>query len=295
MFPNLFHAAFREQRLGLMLTVLVAVLVYLASLAFAAQGALATATQGFSRSAQSRLTIEVPVPEETAKTTKEERLKSVVDALHTFPEVTSTSILSNNEVVRLLKPWFSNADVVASLPLPTLIDVDANAPSEPTMNHIKDKLKEISQDIRVQSRAEGMDSVLRLINSLRLLAALMIGLTMLTLVIAISLICRAAMAVHHDMVELLHFMGATDKVIVKQFMHPTLRFAAPAALGGFACALITTVGLAYLARAFWGAPIIAASSWALPGALTALVPVAAIAVALMTVRISILSSLKRMP
>jgi len=280
---NLFASAFREQRLGLMFAVLVAVMVYLASLAVAAEGALASFTSGWSLNVQSRLTVEVPFPAGSASK-QEARVKKVMDALRAIPDVAQVLPLSEADMAQLIKPWIDDASSFASLPLPTLIDVDVKDRSSLDGEALRQKLAPAVRDVRVTGRTEGLDQLLRLVDSFRLLAWLMIALTALILVIAISLICRAAIAVQHDTVELLHFMGATDGDIARQFLYHARRLSLPASLIGFVFAVLTSVVLVYFLHSFWGQTPSPGLAWLAPGAMMALVPLAALVVALTTAR-----------
>ncbi len=292
---NLFTSAFREQRLGLMFTVLVAALVYLASLAVAAQGGLAVVSSGWSRNVQGRLTVEVPFPDDGNAQAHNDHVKKITAALKAMPDVTSVAPLSDSEIASLLKPWFMEGPVLASLPLPALIDIDLKNVTPATTQELRKKLMPIDGDVRISSRAEGLDQLMRLIDGLRIVAGVMIALTGLTLVIAISLICRAAMAVQHDTIELLHFMGATDSDIAGQFVNHARRLSLPAAFLGFLGAAATSVLLFYLMQGFWGLTLAAGHSWFAPGIVMAFVPLAAIIVALVTTRVSVLTFLRRMP
>lgn len=292
---NLFAAAFREHRLGLMFMILVMTLVYLASLAVAAQGALATASDGWSRNVQGRLTVEVPFPASGSASAQIERIKKVTATLQAMPEIDKLAPLPESEIARLLKPWFSETVLLTSLPLPTLIDIETKNAEPLSVVTLREKLSPIVNDIRVSSRAEGLDNLLRLVSGLRLLAGLMIVLTTLTLIIAIILICRAAMAVQHDTIELLHFMGATDSDIARQFLHHARRLSLPASLAGFAAAIATAVLLLYLMRSVWDQPVVFDRVLLMPGVMMALVPIAAVLVAMAAARIAVLSLLRRMP
>lgn len=289
---NLFTVAFREHRLGFMFVLLTVALVYLATLAIAAQSGLAALSSGWSRNVQGRMTVEIPFPDD-AKTQKE-RVKKITEGLRALPEIAEVSPVPDSEVARLLKPWFSESSRLASLPLPSLIDIETKEADSLSSSALHEKLSLLVSDARVVSRAEGLDGLLNLVRSLRLLAAFMIFLTALTLVIAITLICRAAMAVQHDTIELLHFMGATDSDIARQFLHHIRRLSLPASLLGFAGAVASVFVLLYLLHNAWGQPLTFDRAWAVPGVMMTLVPVTAVLVAMAGARVAVLSLLRRM-
>jgi cell division transport system permease protein len=138
-----------------------------------------------------------------------------------------------------------------------------------------------------------MGSLLRLINGLSLIARLMVFLAALTIVIAIVLVCRAALAAQHETVALLHLMGASDADIARQFQTHARRLSVPAAVAGFGLAALTFAVLALLFSHFTAQP--SAFSWLRPALMGLAAPVAAVAVATITARFSVLRLLWRMP
>lgn len=292
---NLFALAFRQQKLGIMLTAIMAIMVYLATLATAVQTSLAHVTSAWGNDLQGRMTVEIPAPNGEDAKSQSNRIKQVMDTLKSMPELEKVEKLPDDDIARLLKPWISDSSVLKSLPLPTLIDVQALEGTSIEAETLHKKLSVISSDLKVDNHADWLKQLLLIVRSLSVVAGLMVLLTGTTLAIAIALICRAAMALQHETIELLHIMGATDMDIVKQFQIHTRRLSLPAAAAGFLLALLTIIVLSGMFGHFLGHAPSVNISWFMFGSVVAIVPLAAIAVAVITARISILSLLRRMP
>ncbi len=292
---NLFATAFRQQRLGLMFAAIMAIMVYLATLALAAQISIAKMAFVWSHDLQGSFTIEIPPSPSDAPKAQVERTQKIVSALRTLPGVAEVMPLSDEETAQLLKPWINEPAVLRSLPLPVLIDVRMGAQQTIEANVLQDKLAAIAPEAQVNNHAEELAPLQHLIQGFGVLGGLMIVLTSFTLIITISLICRAAMAVQRETLDLLHLIGTVNTDIACQFQFHTCRLAWPAAVGGFVLALLTAGLLLVLYGHFGPQPPAFNVSWLVSIGIMALVPVAAVIVAVVTARYSVLSLLKQMP
>src|SRR5690606_8684376 len=106
---------------------------------------------------------------------------------------------------------------------------------------------------------------------------------------------RAGLAVHADVIDVLHLVGARDSYIAKQFERRALVLGLAGGLGGLAFAGVSVFAIGYFlgqVRLF-GLPDVALTTvqWAI---LAALAPAAAL-VAMVTARITVVRALARMP
>jgi cell division transport system permease protein len=131
------------------------------------------------------------------------------------------------------------------------------------------------------------------------------GLAIVAMVSAASVLTvvfttRAGLAVHRDVIELLHMMGARDGYIARQFQREALRLGFAGGIGGLILAAVTIWGLGHAADAvsIFGdeaalLPDLELVAWQW-GALV-LLPVAAGIAAMVTARLTVLSALARLP
>lgn len=292
---NLFDTAFRHQRLGLMFSIIMTIMVFLGSLAMAAQATLVRTSLSWEYDLRSRLTVEVPSVPDEAPEMRVARAEKVRQALLAKSQVASATLVPREETTQLLKPWISDPALFAALPLPTLIDVDLKVGRSVPAADLADELSRITDGVLVHSHANWMDRLMGFLTGLGILAIVMLILTGIALVATIGVVCRAAMSVQHDTIELLHFMGATDVSIAKQFQHYIRVLSIPASLIGFLLAVVTLGFLTLLLGSLGGLSLIASSSWVTVGSVMAVIPIGATILAILTARFSVQKFLRRLP
>ncbi len=281
---QLFAPAFRQRKMGGLFAAIVAVTVYIASLAMAGEAALSSVTLAWNEGIAGRMTAEIPAAADESSTPQAERVKQALSVLRGMPGVTNVAVVPEAETVKLLKPWIADADLVKKLPLPVLIDISLNPGAAPKAAEMEGRLKAAVSDARIDDHAAWLADLSRFIRSLALVAGFMVLLTALMLIAAMSLVCRAVMATERETIELLHVMGANDGDIAGHFEHHARRLAAPASFLGFALALLSMAALLFFLRDVIDPGSLGLSRWLgllLP---VLLVPFAAIAAASVAAR-----------
>ena len=291
---KLFDTAFRHQRLGLMFSIIMVIMVYLGSLAMAGQAVLVRTSLSWEYSLKSRLTVEVPANPDETPAIRIDRAQKVATMLREMPEVGDVVVVPEEETTKLLKPWVSDPALFAALPLPTLIDVDLKGSRTVDQDDVVHALSRAADGITIHSHATWMDRLLGFLTGLGILAGIMLVLTAVALVASIIVICRAAMSAQHDTIELLHFMGAADSSIARQFQNYILLLAIPASAIGFVMAAVTLGALTLLLGSLGGLSLIATSSWVTVGSVMAVIPLGAIILAVLTARLSVQKFLRQL-
>lgn len=292
---SLFAPSFRYQHLSWFFVALVGIMVYVATFATATEATLSAITMTWNIGAQSRLTVEIPATEDEATQSQADRVKQALDILHAMPGLKQVTPLPDDEAAKLLKPWINQPELLKAIALPTLIDVERKSDSDVNAAIIQEKLKPVADDIRVDDHASWLADIKHLVNGLAVMAGLMIILTAITLIIAISLICRAIMATERETISLLHIIGAEDDVIAKNFQFHAQRLAGRAAWASFALALLSVAVLLFFLRRFADLTLLQPLHWAGLGLSILIVPLAAIAIAAFSARLSALKLLRAMP
>ncbi len=291
---NLFDTAFRHQRLGVMFSIIMTIMVYLGSLAMAAQATLVRTSISWEYDLRSRLTVEVSVLPDEAQDVRLARAEKIASVLREQDEVASVALVPQEETTRLLKPWISDPALFAALPLPILVDVDLKIGRSVDHKVLMAELSKVAEGLSIHSHANWMDRLMGFLTGLGVLAGIMLILTAVALVATIIVVCRAAMSAQHDTIELLHFMGATDASIAVQFQKYIRTLSIPAALIGFLLAALTLGFLTLLLASLGGLSLIAVSSWVTLGGVMAVIPVGATILAVLTARLSVQKFLQRL-
>jgi len=273
---------------------IISVMVYLAMLMLAGVLVLAGATTSWETGLSGRYTVQIPPLDGETTEESEQRLNRAISVLTRTPGIAAAKRVPLTEVAASLEPWLGAGTSVLDLPLPHLIDVSLNP--EQTVN-----LKQLRQQLTIAVAGASLDDhgiwrrqIADLIFALQILAAGIITLITTCAVFAVVFATRSGIAVHRDVIQVLHLIGATDGYIAGQFQRHALRLALK---GGFAGAVLAAVTLSIF---IWGVvefdPLLMPDMRFTPWHWTAIfmVPVIASIIAMRAARATVLRALERM-
>jgi cell division transport system permease protein len=278
------------------LDLVIAVMAFLASLALGASLVAEVTAQSWQAGLAESLTVQILPP---AGPQPERRLAKETDAALSILQDTRGIIhvqaLSDSESRSLVAPWLGSAAVIKDLPLPRLIDAKLQPGASVDMAELQQRLKKEAPDSLLDDHARWLERLKRLANAVIWSAWGIMGLIALATAAAVTFATRAGLAAHHDIVSLLHLMGARGGFIARAFEWHYFTSAVLAAFIGasLAGALLVTAGRleqSGIEPVPFLPPITLAPSqliWLL------LVPLAAGLIALATTRISVLAVLNR--
>lgn len=280
---------------------LLAVMVYLAALA--ATGALSA--RGYLAVWDTQLdgSATVQIPHTTTDSgTRLERREAVMRLLRVTPGVVSAQPLPEKAAARLLEPWLG-AELLAALPMPTLIDLRLSADQPVDLTRLAARLENAAPGTTIDDHARWLADARRLARTITVTGGLVLVLVGLTAVLAVVFAVRTGLAVHREEIQILHLIGAPDRYIARQFQRHAARMALLGGLVGMVLAVGTLAGLRW-----W---LSGAEQMFAPAGLTALIqaiqfgwiewavmlglPLAAAVIATAAARTSVLSALARMP
>lgn len=290
-----FQPAFRHRRLGAFMAVIVAVMVYMATFVTAAEASLAVMTLAWNRDLTSRMTVEIPAVDDEASMPQAERVKQALSVLRAMPGITHVVSVPADDASRLLSPWITDAELLRALPIPSLIDLERLPGSNVTADSVRQQLKPTLRDVRVDDHSVWMADLARFVDGIAAFGAMMVVLSGLTLVLAVSIVCRAIMATEKDTISLLHVMGAEDNDIAAHFQIHARRIARSVAVMGFLFAVFSAGILMYFLRHFSDPLLLQPVHWAGIAALILSVPLMALWIISVSARQSVLGFLRTMP
>ena len=272
---------------------IIALMVYLATLAVAGAFALgATAAQW--RGAQSdRLTIQLPPPDSPAS--GDQRAALVIDILRSTAGVATVRRLDRRELVGLLEPWLGTANITPGLPLPDLIDVTVERGAKPDLDALARRLETAAPGATLDDPGRWMGRLATAASAVQALALMLTALIAGAAAATVMVATRASLAVHRETIELLHLIGAQDGFVARAFGRRALVLGLRGGLIGLGLA-----GLTYmlLQRATSGldAPLMPRLDWS-PVSLATLaaLPLASAAIAMLTARFTVLRALAKLP
>ncbi len=281
---------------GRFLPWLVAVMVYLAALALVSAMAMSKIVTRWDHGLSGQITVQLPVSEsDLTEAEITNRREEVLTLLQQSPGVLSANHIGREETAALLEPWLGQTSGLSELPLPDLIAVEIDQLDPPSTASLTARLIEIVPGATIDDHQRWLGNLLNLARSIEIVAALVVLLVGLSAVIMVVFVTRMGLAVHYQIVELLHLIGAQDGYIAREFQTHSLKLGFFGGLVGVALAALTIFGITRLLGQADTALLPALSlrplEWVILGAL----PFASALVAMVTARLTVLRTLSRIP
>ncbi|MBO6782706.1 MAG: cell division protein [Alphaproteobacteria bacterium] len=269
---------------------IVALMVFLGTLMFAVALLVSDAVETWDTTLTGRITIQVPLREAAP-----EKVEALVEILRSTDGIAAVRALPPDESRALLVPWLGEGVVGSGLPVPLLIDVEVAPGSRIDPVVLEARLVETIEGIAVDDHRAWLSALINLARTAELLALAILALIAASAVIAVVFTTRSGLAVHSAIIELLHQMGARDAYIAGQFQIQAMLLAARGGLGGAAAAGVVLLIFAWIGRgvesAFLPRLNLSVGDWLL----LLVVPASAIAISMLTARMTVLRALARMP
>ncbi len=201
--------------LGRFLPWIIGFMVYLSVLAVAGLLAMDGMAERWRTGIESTMTVQIPASDDPKR--DDERVKNVVGVLRAIPEVIRTESIPQPQILGLLEPWIGKDLAAQDLPLPRLVDVDLRPGSNPDMAMITDRLQRAAPGAIIDDHRIWLRRLLDLIHSAQALAGAILAFIALATVGTVVFTTRTGLAIHMDVIEVLHFIGAQDDYIADQF------------------------------------------------------------------------------
>ena len=274
---------------------LIAPTVYLAAIAIAAMLALGGALREWDRGLAGTMTVELP-----SNASSDANVNAVVALLRGTQGITSAVPLDRTMEGKLLAPYLGTAVAPEELDLPRLIDVRVAAGGALNVETLRAKLSGAMPGAVLDDHQQWLDRLYMLALSVEAAGLAIVAMVSAAAVLTVVFTTRAGLAMHRDVIELLHMMGARDGYIARQFQREALRLGCAGGVGGLILAAVTIWGLGHAADAvsIFGEeaallPDLRLLAWQW-GALV-LLPLAAGVAAMVTARVTVLRALARLP
>ena len=179
-----------------------------------------------------------------------ENVAALLNAIKQTPGVKSARTLEQEELNRLLKPWFSSDELINELPIPRVIDVVLDENFTLDIDVLQSLLKYYTTNATVDIHRTWLNRLSALISSLKMLAygvlCLIIGSTIVLVIYATT----TTVSLHRPVIDLLHLIGATDGYVARQISLKVFDFSIRGALYGFIMAVPIVLGIGYYIRSF---------------------------------------------
>jgi len=270
-------------------------MVYLALIAATVALLVDHVTQRWQRDLSGQLTVELPAAPGEDATQRAERVDAAVDEISETNGVIGTRVLDQAEVTRLLAPWLGEQANDLGVALPDLVAVSLQPDIRPNLSELAARLQVASPGAVIDDHAAFNAHALNFLHTIEVLAISLLALVLVATAGVVAFVARAGLSIHRRIVEIVHLVGAHDSYVARQFQAQAFRYGFLGAMLGTLLATLTlvTAGL-FAARGAvpMGAAVQAFEPWMVWPLAT--IPLAAVLIAMVTVRLAVLHSLRRM-
>jgi cell division transport system permease protein len=171
------------------------------------------------------------------------------------PGIAEVRPYTRAESARLLEPWLGTGLVLDDLPVPRVIVLKLGGGQQPDLTALRAAMARDAPTASLDDHRGWIDRMRAMANS-----AVAIGLAVLLLVLAATVLTvtfatRGAMAANRPIVEVLHFIGATDSYLAGQFQRHFLALGLKGGVIGGGLAVVM-----FLIAGFVGDWLVATSS-----------------------------------
>jgi cell division transport system permease protein len=214
---------------GRSLTLVISIMCFLASLTAATVYMINQSAGAWLRDIASEITVQV---EPREGTDADSRAQEVAAFLGRQRGVRSARALSLQDSAGLLEPWLGQSEALKELPVPRLVAVEVERAAPPDLDALRAALVAQFKSVTLDDHRQWQQQIRTVTRSFALggLAILLLVAAATTAIIVSA--TKSAMASNREIVEVLHFVGATDRFISREFERHFLRLGIRAGLVG---------------------------------------------------------------
>lgn len=270
-------------------------MVYLAMIAATVALLLDHVTQRWQRDLRGQLTVELPTVLGEDDAAHRERVDAAVDEVSATNGIIGTRLLDQTEVKRLLAPWLGEQAGDLGVSLPDLIAVSVQPDIRPNLSELAERLQTASPGAVIDDHADFNARAMNFLKTIEVLAVSLLALVLVATAGVVAFVARAGLSIHRRIVEIVHLVGAHDSYVARQFQAQAFRYGFVGAMIGTLLAILTLVAAGIFAAhdvAPIGTALKAFEPWMVWP--LALIPLAAVLIAMITVRLAVLQALRRM-
>lgn len=287
------HQLVPQTRLSGPMPWVIAIMIALTVIAAAAGLALRNTAQAAADELSGGITIQII---EASPESRRRQAEAAAQRLRGTPGVIDVRLISEEEVNRLIEPWLGTRGVEEeAVPVPALIDARLrDGVTGESLGAVRRVIREVAPAARVDAQSSWLKPVFGAIDSLQWLAIALVTLLALATSAAVLLAVRNALGTNHETIEVVHLLGGTDAQIARVLQRS---IGLDAAVGGVVGLALGLVVVLFFGQRFagLGAGLVNGGALGLfEWLLLALIPVFGVILAVVTARLTVMRTLRRM-
>lgn len=235
---------------GRALVTVIAIMTFLAAMTAGAAILVAGASREWQQSVAREVTIQVqPVP---GRDTEAEVTRTLAIARAT-PGLTEVSATSEADAQKLLEPWLGTGLDLHDLPIPRLVVARLAPGSAPDLAALRAALADVP-DASLDDHRLWVERLAAMANTVVAVAAVVFALVMIAMSLAVAFATLGVMSGNREIIGILHFVGAEDAFIAREFQRHFLRLGLQGGAIGGGAAGLTFLGAGALSAAMASTP-----------------------------------------
>jgi cell division transport system permease protein len=199
---------------GRSLAAVVAIMTFLASLTTGVAMLMVSAATDWQSDVAREVTIQVrPVPGRDI----DADVSKAIEIARGVSGIADVRAFSKEESEQLVEPWLGSGLKLDELPIPRMIVVKLLSGAQPDFTALR-------KTLAAQVASASLDDHRRWIERMRTMAGTalagslaVLGLVLIVTMLSVTFATRGAMATNRPIVEVLHYVGATDSFVASQF------------------------------------------------------------------------------
>ena len=275
------------------LDLVIGVMAFLAALTLGAALVANRAAESWRVGLTGRVTVQI-LPSEKSRSIEAET-QSALRVLRAAPGIAHANLISEQQTLDLVKPWLGADPMIADLPLPRMIDATITPGAQIDVEGLRAQLKAAAPDSLLDDHSRWIGRLRSFTRAISWSAYGILALIAIAIAATVAFETRAGLEAHHEIVELLHQMGARSGFIARAFQwHYFIAALATGTLGAALAAILFSLARALEAAGIEAVPFLPPLTLA-PSeiGLLVVVPLAAGLIALVTAHLSVLAVLRR--
>lgn len=225
------------------LTLVISIMCFLASLTAGTVYKINQSADAWTRNVASEITVQVDAREGQDM---ERVLADVASYLNNQLGIADVDILSSKASGQLLEPWLGSVEGIEELPVPRLMAIELDRSVTPNLDSIRDGLKAKFSGVSLDDHRQWQNQIRTVTRTFALGGLAILTLVSIATVLIIVSATRSAMTSNREIVEVLHFVGATDRFIAREFEKNFLRLGIRAGVIGALCAMFIFLILPFI-------------------------------------------------
>ena len=225
------------------LVAVIAILTFLAALAAAGADIVAASSSQWRSSLAGEATIQI-TPQ--AGRDLEGDVATSLAVARAFPGIAEAKAMSKAEAEDLLSPWLGHGLDLDDLPVPRLIVLKLDPGRRPDLAGLTSRLAEQVHGAIVDDHGAWLSRLSVMADTIVVVAVSLVVLVLIAAALAVAFATRGAMVGNREAVEVLHFVGAGDRYIAREFGRRFLRLGLEGGALGAAGACLLILASGYL-------------------------------------------------